>query len=75
MTRKALLLYLSGLLVLAAVAIGGENDWPAFRGANALSWVEDDPRLPESWSGTENAPGWQQPSKGPLDHGDACSRR
>jgi outer membrane protein assembly factor BamB len=45
------------LLTLVATTTTGaaENDnWPAFRGADALPIAEDDPRLPSTWSPTDN---------------------
>jgi len=44
------------VLALAAapgLSAGSEN-WPSFRGADALPAVSDDPRLPLTWSTTEN---------------------
>ena len=48
-----------GLLVIvvlspAAAAWLNESNWPSFRGAEALNVAEDDPRLPVTWSQTEN---------------------
>ena len=44
------------VLALAAVpgALAGSENWPSFRGADALPAVSDDPRLPVTWSTTEN---------------------
>ena len=55
--------------LMCAFAVGStphalENDnWPSFRGGNALSTAEDDPRLPTTWSTTENVV-WQTPIDG-----------
>ncbi len=56
------------VLLLGSVAkLGkaeGTEDWPRFRGPTAMGVAEDDPRLPERWSKTENVrwvsevPGW-----------------
>jgi outer membrane protein assembly factor BamB len=44
-----------GALMLAAVTHARSTDnWPSFRGPKALSVAADDPRLPTSWSATEN---------------------
>ena len=43
----------AALAATPAPAAGNEN-WPAFRGADALSTAADDPRLPLAWSTTEN---------------------
>ena len=51
------------LAVLPAV-IDAEENWPRFRGAAATGVADDDPRLPQTWSKTENVkwvadvPGW-----------------
>ena len=37
--------------------------WPTFRGADALPVADDDPRLPTTWSATENVV-WQVPVEG-----------
>ena len=44
------------VLALAAApgALAGSENWPSFRGADALPAVSDDPRLPLTWSTTEN---------------------
>ena len=55
--------------LMCAFAVGStphalENDnWTSFRGGNALSTAEDDPRLPTTWSTTENVV-WQTPIDG-----------
>ena len=55
------------VLILAShtfVRAEGAEDWPRFRGPTAMGVVEDDPRLPDRWSKTENVrwatetPGW-----------------
>ncbi|MHC4405251.1 MAG: outer membrane protein assembly factor BamB family protein [Planctomycetota bacterium] len=55
-------------LLLAASTLApraeGNDDWPCFRGPTAMGVVDDDPRLPDRWSKTENVrwvtdvPGW-----------------
>ena len=51
-------------LVATAATLAAENDnWPSFRGANALPIAEDDPRLPATWSPTENVV-WKTPVDG-----------
>ena len=47
------------LLLTAVPALSSENgasdgNWPSFRGADSLNSTADDPRLPETWSQTEN---------------------
>ena len=57
---------LATLLVtcLAVTALSRENEnWPSFRGADALPVAEDDPRLPLTWSATENVV-WKTPIDG-----------
>ena len=49
---------------LAVTALSRENEnWPSFRGADALPVAEDDPRLPLTWSATENVV-WKTPIDG-----------
>ncbi len=51
-------------LVASVTTFSAENDnWPAFRGANALPIAEDDARLPSTWSATENVV-WKTPVDG-----------
>ena len=51
-------------LVATVTTFSAENDnWPAFRGAHALPIAEDDPRLPSTWSATENVV-WKTPVDG-----------
>ena len=38
----------------SSVSASETDNWPSFRGADALSVAADDPRLPISWSQTEN---------------------
>jgi outer membrane protein assembly factor BamB len=60
---------LSKLLVSAAAALfaggasGLSDNWPAFRGPDAMNQAADDPRLPETWSTTENVV-WKTPIPG-----------
>lgn len=55
----------AALLALAAPAgaAAGSENWPAFRGADAASVAADDPRLPTTWSTTENVV-WKTPIAG-----------
>ena len=41
------------LVVIAAAAPAGAQNWPQFRGS-AAGVARDDPRLPDTWSATEN---------------------
>ena len=53
--RSILATILGVAFLLAGAAISLETDnWPSFRGAEALAVADDDPRLPTSWSTTEN---------------------
>ena len=55
MVRKSLLVSLLGAgALIAANAATADGNWPAFRGADSMSQVPDDPRLPETWSTTDN---------------------
>ena len=48
----------------ATTTLAAENEnWPAFRGADALATADDDPRLPLTWSTTENVV-WKTPIDG-----------
>lgn len=55
--------------VAVAHAAEPNPDWPRFRGPTAMGVAEDDPRLPEQWSKTENVAwvtdipglGWSSP--------------
>ena len=61
------------LLLTLLVTTGGlaleTDNWPSFRGADALAVADDDPRLPATWSTTENVAwkteieglGWSSP--------------
>ena len=55
-------LLLAGLTTATALSQESEN-WPSFRGPDALSVADDDPRLPSSWSTTENVV-WKTPVEG-----------
>ena len=62
--RTSFLAFLLLTLVATVTTFSAENDnWPAFRGANALPIAEDDPRLPSTWSATENVV-WKTPVDG-----------
>jgi outer membrane protein assembly factor BamB len=56
--REAIVSLATALLVaaLAAPALGAAStdNWPSFRGPDSLSVADEDPRLPETWSQTEN---------------------
>ena len=58
MRRSTLLLaVLTVTLLLAGSALAAPpstDNWPSFRGADAMSVADDDPRLPDSWSTEEN---------------------
>ena len=51
--------------VLATLAVSARetDNWPAFRGPAALAVADDDPRLPVTWSTTENV-AWKTPIEG-----------
>jgi len=55
MIRKS---FLAALLVGAVAGVGSaraaDSNWPAFRGPDAMNQAADDPRLPETWSATDN---------------------
>jgi outer membrane protein assembly factor BamB len=53
----------TALALVAAGASGFSDNWPAFRGADAMSQAADDPRLPETWSTTDNV-AWKTPIPG-----------
>ena len=62
--RAAALFALLCAFIVTTTTLALENDnWPSFRGADALSTAEDDPRLPTTWSTTENVV-WQTPIDG-----------
>ncbi len=52
------------LLITPLTTIAAEANWPRFRGADGTGVAADDPRLPDTWSKTENVrwvtdiPGW-----------------
>lgn len=46
--------FLSFLAAAAPLGASSPRNWPQFRGTDSLGTSEDDPRLPESWSATEN---------------------
>ncbi len=64
-TLGTIVTVLSFAFLGAATTFSLESDenWPSFRGADALSVAEDDPRLPLSWSATENVT-WKTPVDG-----------
>lgn len=45
------------------LAAASPENWPQFRGADSLGTSDDDPRLPETWSATENIR-WKTPLPG-----------
>ena len=61
-------LALLSIVTLGAAALETDN-WPSFRGAEALAVADDDARLPTTWSTTENVAwkteieglGWSSP--------------
>ena len=52
-----------GLCLTSVSASALDDNWPAFRGAEATSQAADDPRLPVNWSATENVV-WKTPLPG-----------
>jgi outer membrane protein assembly factor BamB len=68
MTRKTLFALLS-ISLLAAAGFSLPDNWPTFRGSDAMNQANDDPRLPETWSTTDNVAwsvevpglGWSSP--------------
>ena len=60
-TTLAALLF--GVLATSPTMSRESANWPSFRGGDALSVADDDPRLPVSWSETENVV-WKAPIKG-----------
>ena len=55
---------LSLALLATATTVSLENEnWPSFRGPDAVSVADDDPRLPLTWSATENVV-WKTPIAG-----------
>ena len=61
-SRGLLLLLLASLTSLCVYATETDN-WPSFRGPGALSIADDDPRLPTTWSTTQNVV-WKTPIEG-----------
>ena len=53
MTRKIATAIAFAALV-STVGFAASDNWPSFRGADAMSQADNDPRLPESWSDTDN---------------------
>lgn len=51
------------LLAAGPLAAASPQHWPQFRGAESLGTSPNDPRLPESWSATENVL-WKTPLPG-----------
>ncbi len=60
LTRRAVL---SNFAAAAALAAASPENWPQFRGPGSLGVSDDDPRLPETWSRTENV-AWRTPVPG-----------
>ncbi|MYI75454.1 MAG: PQQ-binding-like beta-propeller repeat protein, partial [Acidobacteria bacterium] len=54
---------LAALVCLQMRATAESDNWPQFRGPDGTSVVADDPRLPETWSATENV-AWKTPVPG-----------
>ncbi len=54
---------LLGFLVLSSTVTLRAQHWPSFRGAEATSTASNDPRLPLTWSTTENVV-WKTPIDG-----------
>jgi outer membrane protein assembly factor BamB len=65
MVRKSLLavFLVTAVSLSATSAATAADNWPAFRGADAMNQVPDDPRLPETWSTTDNV-AWKTPIPG-----------
>ena len=61
-TTTALATLLVTFVTMTALSRENEN-WPSFRGADALPVAEDDDRLPLTWSATENVV-WKTPIDG-----------
>ena len=51
------------MLAAGPLAAASPQHWPQFRGAQSAGTSPDDPRLPESWSATENIR-WKTPLPG-----------
>ena len=54
---------LISLLTMSPTLSRESENWPSFRGGDALSVADDDPRLPLTWSETENVV-WKTPIPG-----------
>ena len=54
---------LGALTWMQAPGAAESDNWPQFRGPDGTSVVADDPRLPETWSATENV-AWKTPVPG-----------
>jgi len=61
--RLSVFLFPAALALGAGGALALSDNWPAFRGADASSQAADDPRLPATWSATENVE-WKTPIAG-----------
>ena len=62
--RSALTAFVLPALVAITAPVSAESgNWPAFRGADATSTAADDPRLPITWSTTDNVV-WKTPVPG-----------
>lgn len=59
MKKNTLAFLLTAALGLPMAASAASDNWPSFRGADALNSAANDPRLPEIWSSTENVV-WKQ---------------
>ena len=59
-SRRKFLLTAAAIAPASALAA---NEWPQFRGVGARGVASDDPRLPRSWSETENVV-WKVPVAG-----------
>ena len=57
------LLFAVALLATLCVSARETENWPSFRGPAALAVADDDPRLPVTWSTTENV-AWKTPIEG-----------
>ena len=56
--------FVAGAFCMLTGAFAKETvNWPSFRGPNALAVADDDPRLPTTWSTTENV-AWKTPIEG-----------
>ena len=55
--------FLSLLAAAGPLAAASPRQWPQFRGSDSLGTSEDDPRLPDTWSATENVR-WKTPLPG-----------